>query len=429
MLWMLKTTLISGILLACFGFSAIAAFADNGLESAPNSPPARQLDAKPTPHKTPTLAESEAEPIVAAANPLAGIDLTKMRGDTTRYTTDLPDGRHVVFTVNPQLQQYADRLFKQYEIPAGAAVIINSRTGRILAFTQQRRQSKYANTPSVALDPSPPAASLFKIVTAAALFEKSNISSTTNSCYSGGGSRLEMQHLKDPPTDNRACVSLTTALGRSINAIFAKLSDRNLNRATLQHYATRFGFNRNLPFDVPLEQSRAEIPSDRLERARTAAGFWHTHVSPLHAALIVQSLAQNGAMLRPYIVDTVEDGTGNQIYRSKPKYLGHTVKKETASALIKAMTHTIKLGTARKAFYNKRGVPFLPGIQVSGKTGTLTGNRPYRAYNWFAGVAPADKPEVAISVLVVNEPRWRIKASAIAARLLKRYFELSKNKG
>jgi cell division protein FtsI/penicillin-binding protein 2 len=238
-----------------------------------------------------------------------------------------------------------------------------------------------------------------------------------------------MQHLSDPPINNRACVSITTALGRSINAVFAKLSDRKLNRATLQHYAARFGFNRDLPFDVPLEKSTADIPSDRLERARTAAGFWHTHVSPLHAALIVQSLAQNGAMLRPYIVDKVEDANGTPIYSSKPKYLGHTVKKETASALIEAMSHTVRLGTARKAFYNKRGVPYLPGIQVSGKTGTLTDSKPYRAYNWFAGVAPTNKPEVAISVLVVNEPRWRIKASAMAARLLKKYFALSRHEG
>jgi cell division protein FtsI/penicillin-binding protein 2 len=352
-----------------------------------------------------------------------------MRRDETGYTENLPDGRHVTFTVIPKLQRYADDLFEKYQIPAGAAVIINSRTGRILAFTQQRKISKYANTPSVALDPSPPAASLFKLVTAAALFEKGNISPTASCCYLGGGSRLEMQHLSDPPKDKRACVNVTTALGRSINAIFAKLSDRKLSRATLQHYAMRFGFNRNLPFDVPLEKSIAQIPSDRLERARAAAGFWHTYVSPLHAALIVQSLAQNGAMLRPYIVDNVEDGKGTRIYQSKPKYLGHTVEKETASALIKAMAHTVRLGTARKAFYNKRGIPYLPGIQVSGKTGTLTGSKPYRAYNWFAGVAPTEKPEVAISVLVVNEPRWRIKASAVAARLLKRYFELSRHEG
>ena len=134
-------------------------------------------------------------------------------------------------------------------------------------------------------------------------------------------------------------------------------------------------------------------------------------------------------MLRPYIVDKVEDANGVPIYQSKPTYLGHTVKKETAAALIQAMSHTVRSGTAHKAFYNSRGVPFLPGIQVAGKTGTLMGSKPYRAYNWFAGIAPTNKPEVAISVLVVNEPRWRIKASAMAARLLKKYFELSKPKG
>ena len=232
-----------------------------------------------------------------------------------------------------------------------------------------------------------------------------------------------MEHLRDAPREKSACASLKAALGRSINAIFAKLSDRRLNRQTLKEYARRFRFNQEIPFDIPVLESKAEIPSDRLERARTAAGFWHVHISPLHAAVIAQSLAQKGAMLRPYIVDRVENAKGEILYEGTPEYLGHTVEEGTALSLVQAMTHTVKRGTARKAFFDKRGVPFLPGIEVSGKTGTLTGRKPYKAYTWFVGVAPAQRPEVAISVLVVNQPKWHIKASAAAQQLLKKYFE------
>ena len=61
---------------------------------------------------------------------------------------------------------------------------------------------------------------------------------------------------------------------------------------------------------------------------------------------------------------------------------------------------------------------------MAGKTGTLTGRDPYRAYSWFVGLAPAERPEVAIAVLVVNEPRWRIKSTTAAALILQRYFSL-----
>jgi cell division protein FtsI/penicillin-binding protein 2 len=102
------------------------------------------------------------------------------------------------------------------------------------------------------------------------------------------------------------------------------------------------------------------------------------------------------------------------------------VSKETAGALIEAMGQTVARGTARKAFRDRRGVPLLPDVAVGGKTGTLHGHHPFRAYSWFVGVAPADDPEVALAVLVVNEPKWRIKAAGTAAELLRKYFELKK---
>lgn len=369
-----------------------------------------------------SLAPLTAPPV----DPREGIDLSKMRYDKSGYRQIMKDGREIVFTVHPEVQRYADALFEKYQVPAGAAVMLSSRTGRVIAISQTRRVREAAASSSVALDPSPPAASLFKIVTTAALMEKGGVSLGTKTCYAGGGSRLELQHLSNELPKNHACVDLTTALARSVNAVYAKLSDRHLERRTLVEYADRFGFNRLIDFDVPLPKSTAKIPTERLERARTAAGFWHTHLSPLHAAMIAQSLAQGGAMLRPYVVDRVTSRSGEVLYSATTRYLGNAVSKETAEELTKAMLHTTKRGTARHSFQDRRGRAYLPGIDVSGKTGTLNGSKPYRAYTWFVGLAPQDKPEVAIAVLVVNEPEWRIKAPQMAAFLLKKYFEVTR---
>ena len=53
---------------------------------------------------------------------------------------------------------------------------------------------------------------------------------------------------------------------------------------------------------------------------------------------------------------------------------------------------------------------------------------PYRAYSWFVGAAPVEQPEVAIAVLIVNEPKWRIKSGTAAALVLQKYFELARGK-
>ncbi|MDJ0762496.1 MAG: penicillin-binding transpeptidase domain-containing protein [Myxococcota bacterium] len=413
------------------GLSGISA-SDEGqvdIETQPTAiPDGGQADAKTQPAAVPKP-QPDLRGTPPIINPLDGIDITSMKLVDGAYRSVLKDGRRVTFTVDPALQQYSDNLFAKYQVPAGAAVMINSRTGRVLALSQHRTNPKFGPTEAVALDPSPPAASLFKVITAAALLEKGDASISTSTCYNGGARKLLLSHLEEPPTDNRSCASLATALGMSINAIFARLSDRRLKRHVLLEYAERFGFNRELPFDVSIPPSTADIPTDRLERARTAAGFWHVHISPMHAALIAQSLAQKGAMLRPYIVDKVEGPDRAVLHEAHTAYLSHTVSQASAESLLKAMTHTVRRGTARKAFRDQRGSTYLPGIEVAGKTGTLNGKHPFRTFSWFMGAAPVDRPEVAIAVLVVNEPKWRIRSATAAALLLKKYFEITRKSG
>jgi peptidoglycan glycosyltransferase len=65
----------------------------------------------------------------------------------------------------------------------------------------------------------------------------------------------------------------------------------------------------------------------------------------------------------------------------------------------------------------------LPDIRVAGKTGTLTKPAPDGPfYTWFVGFAPSRKPEVAISVLVANHLKWRVKATNVACDMLRVYF-------
>ena len=96
--------------------------------------------------------------------------------------------------------------------------------------------------------------------------------------------------------------------------------------------------------------------------------------------------------------------------------------RHTAQLAGEMMTRTVTKGTAKKAFQDSKGRPFLPGIRVAGKTGTLSRYNPHRTYNWWVGYAPVDDPKIAVAALVVNEPKWRIKASYVAREALREYL-------
>jgi penicillin-binding protein A len=90
-------------------------------------------------------------------------------------------------------------------------------------------------------------------------------------------------------------------------------------------------------------------------------------------------------------------------------------------------------GTSFHAFHDAHGTPFLPNLSVAGKTGTLTDDHAHRFYTWFTGFAPSHPVQgvrpVAVAVLVVNGPAWRVKANVVAREVLQAYFAAQKASG
>jgi len=367
---------------------------------------------------------SSRSPGEAVAQPWQGLDLSQLVERDGRLVQEV-DGRTIVTTLDPDLQRFAQELLRRYEVPDGAAVAINSRTGEVLALAEHSQRSPGRH---VALEAGPPAASVFKIVTAAALLELAGLSPDLEVCYHGGSRGLTEAILRPDPQRDTRCATLAMALGRSINVIFGRLAAQHLSQEQLLGFAQAFGFNAPLPFELAIEQARADVPAERLERARMSAGFWHTHISPLQAAVMVQAIAQDGAMLRPYLVDEVRRGEDRVLYDGQPRFIGRACSEETARAVARMMVLTTSVGTARSSFHDRQGREVLPGIDVAGKTGTLHGRSPFRAYDWFVGFAPAEEAEIAVAGLVINDPEWRIKGHYVGRELLRRYFQLQRRR-
>jgi cell division protein FtsI/penicillin-binding protein 2 len=123
------------------------------------------------------------------------------------------------------------------------------------------------------------------------------------------------------------------------------------------------------------------------------------------------------------IVASIEQGK-KTIWKASAhsRVLRRAISERTAAELTAMMEHTVSNGSAYKIFHDRKGRAFLPGIDVAGKTGTLTRHEANRHYTWFVGFAPARKPEIAVAALVVNTPLWHIKGPHLARDVLRAYF-------
>lgn len=341
--------------------------------------------------------------------------------DTGRYSQTIGDDV-VYLGLSPAAQQAAESLMARYELPYGGVAAVEIGTGRVLALASHSQHD--VDAPHMALAATQPAASTFKIVTAAALTETAGVPPGQKHCIRGGRRGITADLLRPDAKRDTLCHTLGEALAASTNVVFARLADQHLDRATLDEWARSFGFEDTVPFPVPLGVSRVDLPTDRVKFAAAAAGFHHTTLSPLHGAMIAASAAQDGVLLEPQWVTAIERG-GDIVFRQEPRPWRRAMAPATARIVADMMRKTGEPGgTAFK--YVRRASQELRDGGVAGKTGSLTSSSPdgtNRHNSWFVGFAPADDPKIAVAALVVNDPKWHIKGTTLAMEVLGAYLD------
>jgi len=296
-------------------------------------------------------------------------------------------------------------------------VLLDVRTGDVLAFVEHRDNDE-PGTHGGLVRADVPAASVFKTVTAVALTE-AGVSGATRTCYNGGKHGLGPEQVKDGPKD-RACMTLAEAFARSTNSVLGKLAAQKLTTAALLATAERLGFNRDIPFEIPVQPSTAAFADTPVARANAGAGFKGSTLSPLHGALLAAAIANGGRLLRPRIKASAD--------KVEPEVLAKAVDPAVAARVAVFMRATATEGTGFKTF--SKPPRSLVGIPVAGKTGSLSGGdaEHYRHHSWFVGFAPADKPEVAVAALAVNGLKWKVKGPVMAREALGQWAALVKGR-
>lgn len=270
---------------------------------------------------------AQAETAVGASATAAGASTEKPRPASSRrvrletmkragnvFVAQLEGGASAELTLDPRLQDASEEVFRTFQIPYGAAVVISVPDGRVLAMAGRSSVSPELGPEELALNAWAPAASVFKVVSAAALISEGGLHGDTRVCYHGGVSAVMPDNLIDTPRLDTTCGTLAYGLGKSQNAILAKLATNHLTPDNLRRVARSFGFGEAIPFELPVQPSHVDIPTDdKLEFARTAAGFWHSTLSPLHGALLAAAVANRGEMPAPRLIERATGSEGQPL--------------------------------------------------------------------------------------------------------------------
>ncbi len=335
-----------------------------------------------------------------------------------RFASVTPNNNYVFYTLDPELQEYVSGVVRNAAANHVAVVAMNPRTGAILAIA-----GKSPTIADIEYHAGFPAASLFKVVTAAAAVEHAGIDPNSLIAFRGGTYTLnEWNYLPNPRSDRRM-MSVGEAMGRSCNPVFGHIGLKYLNGSVLNRYANKFGFNQSLDFPAPLPPSSASIPhEDPFELSRTSAGFGQVKISPVHAAALVSGIANDGLLPRPQLIERIADSDGRTLEQPRTEIIQRIVEPGTAQSLLEMMRNTTTIGTSRREFM-RGSRPTLGNIDVAAKTGTLSGTDPVGLNNWFIAAAPINNPELAVAVITVDA-RHGAKASHLGRLVFQKFFRV-----
>jgi cell division protein FtsI/penicillin-binding protein 2 len=365
----------------------------------------------------PLLASLAAIPATqaGAAEPRPAIDLDHMVQRSGHWVAPLATGGDARLTLDPELQQAANKILASANPVRGGMVVIDAHSGKVLAWAESARDGRHHQVLTTA---RVPAASVFKLVTTAALFETTTLSPRERVCISGGMHGIERRHLDAPRGDAIECSPFGLAIGYSKNAVFAQLATHRLLRSALLETAQALGFNGQVPFELEVPVGTLEVPYGDLEFARAAAGFRGSTLSPLGVAYLASVIAHAGESTKISIAEADANANADD----EAEYVGQVLKPLTAERMRRMMEVTVRSGTCRHAFSDENGHPYLGNLRVAGKTGTLRPEANEGMTSWFIGFAPSQKPEVIVSVMLENGTVWRHKANELARDFLRSYF-------
>lgn len=343
---------------------------------------------------------------------------TQIEGKVYRVETSID--HHLQESLLSKVDEMMNK--ERYQSRSIGIVVMSAETGKILSMVSFDRQNQMYNT---CIEGQFPAASIFKIITAAAAIDARGLNENSSITYTGQKHTLYRAQLKEAAKRYSHTLSLKDSFAQSVNPVFGKLGSQMLGKEKIESYATRFGFNKAIDFDVMVEPSHLATGDDPFRLAEIASGYnIQTTISPLHGAMIATTVLNNGKMINPTLVDRIIDQDNQVVYERKDRQPQQVISEKTSRELHRMMQATVSSGTAHKVFKCISRNAVLKDLNVGGKTGSINNNP---RYDWFIGFAedPRTGHAIIVSAVVAHGQFIGEKASQYAKLAMETFF--SKN--
>ena len=370
------------------------------------------------------------------------------------------EGRRVQLTIDMDLQRAAEEGFKAGGFN-GAAVVMDPRTGEVLAFTSRPAYDPNdfaagidrATWAGLNADPLKPLqnraiqglyspGSTFKIVVAVAALEEGVVTPDFRvSC--GGGATFFGRFFQCHKKGGHGSVDLREAMEKSCNVYYYTLGNM-VGVDRIHKWATLLGLGDKSGIDLPNEVSGL-VPSTEWKRKRynekwyagetisVSIGQGQVSITPVSMAVMMSTVANGGTRYVPQLLKAVNEGNGWKPVQPSPPKSRVQLKPATVQALHDGLFYVVnRAGTGGRAR--------LVGRDVSGKTGTaqvisLTGGkqaagrseRDLRDHGWFVFFAPRDNPEIA-GVVFGEHNQHGYNSAPIAKHIIETYFNKKEGK-
>ena len=341
----------------------------------------------------------------------------------------LSRGDDIHLTIDHNLQKRTNELMARYN---GACVAINPQTGEILAMVSkpdfdpstdalslnwtnlnENENSPFLTRATMGLYAP---GSTYKVITSALLLENGLDGEIIND--ESGKVDFYDKSIYNAGKKHYGETNLNKAFKLSSNVYFATLGSQ-IEDKYLKNIAKRFMFNTKLDFDFPYTKSKFQTNSmSEMDCAVASIGQGKTLATPLELALIASTIANNGKMMKPYIIESITDENMKVLSKSKPEVMAQPIDKSIADTIKDMMLEVVNSGTGTNAK--------IYGIDVCGKTGTseneLTITDESKTHAVFIGFAPYNNPEIAVSVVLEYAGGGGTYATPIAREMIKTYL-------
>ena len=331
---------------------------------------------------------------------------------------------HVKYTFDQEMHSAMADVYLKYQPDYACFVALDVDTGAILNLTSFVKGDEQLD--NLVMRSSYPAASVFKMVTAAAGLDLGKLSPKTVIPFNGKSTTLyKSQVLRHKTTKWTRNPTFKESFAKSMNPVFAQVGIFRLGGSNLTDYAQRFGFDQTLQTDFELPASRVDMNfENQWEIAEAASGYTRDiTLSPIHAAQMAAIMANDGKMVVPYMVESVTAKSGEPLYRgAKGSSEKQVISSATAEQMRSLMKETTRIGSARKSFSGLNRYKVYKGMEIGGKTGSLTGFSPKGRHDWFVGYAEKNGKRIAYASLIINKEKWYVRSAYVARQFIYNYY-------